>query len=126
MPGSFNQVILNMIVNAAHAISAAAPDATSAKGTITVTTRRVNDWVEIGITDTGCGIPASTIPRIFDQFFTTKPVGKGTGQGLTIAHDVVVTKHGGTITVESVPGVGTTFTLRLPMKGATAPSAEAA
>jgi PAS domain S-box-containing protein len=127
MPGAFNQVILNMIVNAAHAISAAAPpEATSAKGTITVTTRQVCDSVEIRIADTGCGIPANIIPRIFDPFFTTKPVGKGTGQGLAIAHDVVVTKHGGTIAVESEPGVGTTFTLRLPLKTATAASAETA
>jgi len=63
-------------------------------------------------------MPAKIISRIFDPFFTTKPVGKGTGQGLAIAHDVVVKKHGGTISVDSEPGVGTTFTLRLPLEAA--------
>jgi PAS domain S-box-containing protein len=116
MPGAFNQVILNMIVNAAHAIGAATAPETQAKGTITITTRRVDGWAEIRITDTGCGIPADVIPRIFDPFYTTKLLGKGTGQGLTIAHDVVVAKHGGTIAVDSKPGVGTTFILRLPLE----------
>jgi signal transduction histidine kinase len=125
MPGAFNQVILNLIVNAAHAIDAVAPAETPAKGTITITTRRVDAWAEIGITDTGCGMPADMIPRIFDPFFTTKPVGKGTGQGLAIAHDVVVTKHGGTIAVASKQGVGTTFTLRLPLEETRAVAADA-
>jgi signal transduction histidine kinase len=64
-------------------------------------------------------MPADTIPKIFDLFFTTKPVGTGTGQGLAIAHDVVVAKHGGTIDVESELGVGTTFIIRLPLEDAT-------
>jgi PAS domain S-box-containing protein len=119
MPGAFNQVILNILVNAAHAVSAAMGEGALAKGTITVVTRRIEDWVEIRISDTGCGMPAKIINRIFDPFFTTKPVGKGTGQGLAIAHDVVVKKHGGTISVDSEPGVGTTFTLRLPLEVAT-------
>lgn len=123
MPGAFNQVILNILVNAAHAVSAAAGNGASAKGTITIITRRAEDWVEILIKDTGCGMPAKIINRIFDPFFTTKPVGKGTGQGLAIAHDVVVKKHGGTIGVDSEPGVGTTFTLRLPL-AATSPDAQ--
>jgi signal transduction histidine kinase len=84
-------------------------------GTISVATRRIEDWAEIRIADTGCGIPAKILARIFDPFFTTKPLGKGTGQGLAIAHDVVVKKLGGTISVNSEPGVGTTFTLRLPL-----------
>jgi PAS domain S-box-containing protein len=123
MPGAFNQVILNILVNAAHAVSAALGEAAPTKGTITVVTRQIEDWVEIRIRDTGCGMPAKIIGRIFDPFFTTKPVGKGTGQGLAIAHDVVVKKHGGTISVDSEPGVGTTFTLRLPLEAA-APDAE--
>ena len=123
MPGAFNQVILNIIVNAAHAVSAALGDSPSAKGTITIVTRRRDGWAEILISDTGCGIPAKIINRIFDPFFTTKPVGKGTGQGLAIAHDVVVKKHGGTISVDSEPGVGTTFRLRLPLES-TSPSTQ--
>jgi PAS domain S-box-containing protein len=124
MPGAFNQVILNLLVNAAHAIAEAAATAqTPAKGAITISTRHVADSVEIQIKDTGCGIPANVLDRIFDPFFTTKPIGKGTGQGLAIAHDVVVKKHGGTIAAASELGVGTTFTLRLPLQPVHATSA---
>ena len=116
IPGAFNQVILNMIVNAAHAIGDGAPSSGRPKGLITVATRLAGDTVEIDIRDNGCGMAPKTIARIFDPFFTTKPVGKGTGQGLAIAHDVVVNKHGGTVSVDSTPGVGTTFTIRLPLQ----------
>ncbi len=115
MPGAFNQVILNILVNAAHAVGqvvAATPDA---KGVITVSTRTYPEWAEIRIQDSGGGIPENIRERIFDPFFTTKAVGKGTGQGLAIAHDVIVTKHQGTIAVEGAPGLGTTFVLRLPL-----------
>ena len=115
MPGAFNQVILNMLVNAAHAIGAVSAEAGREKGLITIATRRVGDWAEVRIQDTGCGMPEDIRHRIFDPFFTTKPVGKGTGQGLAIAHDVIVNKHQGAIAVESAPGVGTTFVLRLPL-----------
>jgi signal transduction histidine kinase len=117
MPGPFNQVILNMIVNAAQAIGEIATEAAPSKGLITVTTRLAGDWVEVDIADTGCGMTPDIAARVFDQFFTTKPVGKGTGQGLAIAHDIIVNKHGGTIAVNSEPGVGTTFTLRLALEG---------
>ncbi|MEO7207997.1 MAG: ATP-binding protein [Steroidobacteraceae bacterium] len=80
-----------------------------------ISTRRLENWAEIRIQDSGCGIPAGIRDWIFDPFFTTKAVGKGTGQGFTIAHDVVVKKHGGSIMVESNPGEGTTFILRLPL-----------
>jgi signal transduction histidine kinase len=126
MPGAFNQVILNLLVNAAHAVAAAQGEAATTKGTIAVATRRVEDWAEIRIQDSGCGIPAKEINKIFDPFFTTKPVGKGTGQGLAIAHDVIVKKHGGTISADSEPGVGTTFIVRLPLDRANPASAEAA
>jgi PAS domain S-box-containing protein len=119
MPGSFNQVILNMIINAAHAVGAGveggSPPAGGEKGTIAISTRRVGNWAEVRIRDTGCGIAEDIRDRIFDPFFTTKPVGRGTGQGLAIAHDVIVKKHGGAIAVESEPGRGTTFVLRLPL-----------
>jgi len=114
MPGMFNQVILNLIVNAAHAIADVAkarPD----KGTITVSTRQVERWAEVRVSDTGGGIPESIRDRIFDPFFTTKPVGKGTGQGLAIAHDAIINKHRGAISVESAVGEGTTFIVRLPL-----------
>ena len=113
--GDLNQVFLNMIVNAAHAIAGAVGDDSSDKGMITVSTRRDGDWVEIRIGDTGTGIPKETQSRIFDPFFTTKEMGKGTGQGLSIAHHVVVEKHGGTITFETEVGQGTTFIICLPL-----------
>jgi signal transduction histidine kinase len=112
--GEFNQVMLNMIVNAAHAI-ADAVKGTGGKGTITIGTSRVDDFVEVRITDTGMGIPESIRHKIFDPFFTTKEVGRGTGQGLSIARSVIVGKHGGTIAVDSEVGKGTTFLIRLPL-----------
>jgi signal transduction histidine kinase len=127
LPGEFNQVILNIIVNAAHAIDERGSSgvADGRKGTIRVSTRRCGDWAEIAIADDGGGIPPEIQDRIFDPFFTTKPVGKGTGQGLAIAHDVIVSKHGGTIAVRSELGKGTTFILRLPLKLANAAEAAA-
>jgi PAS domain S-box-containing protein len=111
--GEINQVILNLVINAAHAIKDALKE--GQKGSITVSTRRDEDWVEIRINDSGTGIPDAIRGRIFDPFFTTKPVGKGTGQGLAIAHSVITDKHGGTITFETQIGKGTTFIVRLPI-----------
>ncbi|HEY3857495.1 MAG TPA: ATP-binding protein [Verrucomicrobiae bacterium] len=112
LPGEFNQVILNIVVNAAHAISAKENGRT--KGTIGVKTRRHGDGVEIRISDTGTGIPEAVRDRVFDPFFTTKEVGKGTGQGLAIARSVVVDKHHGDVFFETEIGKGTTFVIRLP------------
>jgi signal transduction histidine kinase len=105
---------VNIVVNAAHAIADVARDR-GEKGTITVSTRAAGAWAEIRIADTGTGIPPEIRQKIFDPFFTTKGVGRGTGQGLAIAHSVVVDKHGGVIEVESEMGRGTTFLLRLPI-----------
>ena len=113
--GDINQVILNMVVNAAHAIADVVGDGSQGKGTITISTRKAGEWAEIRVSDTGAGIPKDIIGRVFDPFFTTKKVGKGTGQGLNIAHTVVVQKHQGTLSVESEVGKGTTFLIRLPM-----------
>ena len=113
LPGEFNQVILNIVVNACHAIADVVPK--GGKGKITVNTRRLQDWAEIRIRDTGGGIPEKIRNRIFDPFFTTKGVGKGTGQGLAIARSVVVDKHRGTLTFETGLGVGTAFIIRLPL-----------
>jgi PAS domain S-box-containing protein len=114
-PGEFNQVILNLVVNAAHAIGDVILAGGSEKGTIRVSTRRAGNAVEIRISDTGTGIPEAVRPRLFEPFFTTKEVGKGTGQGLAIARSVIVEKHGGTITFETEIGKGTTFIIRLPL-----------
>jgi two-component system, NtrC family, sensor kinase len=115
IPGDFNQVILNLIVNAAHAIDDRLRPNSPAKGEILISTKSVDSQVEIRVSDTGTGIPEAIRSQIFDPFFTTKEVGKGTGQGLAIAYAVVVTKHGGTIHCESEVGVGTTFVIRMPI-----------
>lgn len=158
LPGDLAQVLLNVVVNAAHAIAEArqagevmhgdeagasgvADGTPPPPGRITITTRMMpgsdpiddttrastgalagastgafggRGHVEIRIADTGTGIPEALRDRVFDPFFTTKAVGKGTGQGLAIAHDIVVKKHGGTIDFTSTPGRGTTFTITLP------------
>ena len=115
LPGDFNQVILNIIVNAAHAITDVVEAGSEGKGTITISSRRQGDSVEIRIADTGTGIPEEICAKIFDPFFTTKEVGKGTGQGLAISHSVIVEKHHGSISFETELGKGTTFIIRLPI-----------
>jgi len=115
--GEFNQVILNLIVNAAHAIADVVGAKPGEKGEIVVSTHRDGEWAEIRVRDTGTGIPEDAQSSIFNPFFTTKAVGKGTGQGLAIAHSVIVQKHGGSISFETETGVGTTFEIRLPIAG---------
>lgn len=120
--GEFNQVILNLIINAAHAIKQVVGDGSQRKGRITVVTRHQGDWAEVQIRDTGAGIPEAARPRIFEPFFTTKPVGEGTGQGLALAHNVVVRRHGGKIWFETEVGKGTTFFIQLPLAAVTTES----
>jgi two-component system NtrC family sensor kinase len=107
-PQQLNQVFLNLLVNAAHAIDK--------QGEITIKTWQDGDCVCVAVSDTGCGIPDEVRNRIFEPFFTTKEVGKGTGLGLSISYDIVK-KHNGTIEVTSTSGQGTTFTVRLPIRG---------
>lgn len=118
--GDLNQVVLNLLINAAHAIADVVKDSTR-KGLITVRTRQFDDWVEIAISDTGTGIPEPIRDKIFDPFFTTKEVGKGTGQGLALARAIIVEKHGGTLTFDTELGKGTTFYVRLPVAGTPEP-----
>jgi len=119
--GELNQVILNIVVNAAHAIEARGRDG---PGKIAVRTAVLDGQVQIAIEDNGCGIPAAVIEKIFDPFFTTKEIGKGTGQGLAIARAVIVDKHRGRLDVASVVGQGTTFTIVLPIAGIPEPAGE--
>lgn len=105
-PGELNQVFMNLLINAAHAI----PE----HGDITIRTRTTDTDIIVEISDTGSGIPPENIPKLFDPFFTTKEAGKGTGLGLSISHGIIQ-KHNGTIAVESEVGKGTTFTVRLPI-----------
>jgi two-component system, NtrC family, sensor kinase len=114
--GEINQVILNLVINAAHSI-ADVVRGTDNKGRITVRTRSDGDAVVLSIGDNGSGIPEAIRSRIFDPFFTTKEVGRGTGQGLAIARSVVIDKHGGEISFETEEGKGTTFFIRLPING---------
>ena len=102
-----NQVFMNLLVNAGHAIAE--------KGEITITTRQTPDGtVQVAISDTGCGIAAEHLPHLFEPFFTTKPIGKGTGLGLSITYGIIG-KHKGSIDVSSEVGKGTTFTVNLPV-----------
>ncbi|HEY6126276.1 MAG TPA: ATP-binding protein [Steroidobacteraceae bacterium] len=114
--GQINQVVLNLVVNAAHAIGDKIKG-TGGRGKIVVSTRTENDQVVISIADTGGGIPENIRPRIFDPFFTTKEVGRGTGQGLSVSRNVVVKGHGGELDFVTEPGKGTTFFVRLPVAG---------
>lgn len=113
---NISQVFLNLIVNAAHAVEDAVGE-TGKRGLIRVESRLEGDTALICFGDNGCGIPKSIQERIFDPFFTTKGIGRGSGQGLAIAHAVIVDKHGGSIDLESETGVGTVFRIRLPVKG---------
>ncbi len=106
LASQLNQVFMNLLVNASHAIKE--------RGTITIRTGCANDWVWIEVADTGSGIPPENLNRIFEPFFTTKPVGSGTGLGLSLSYGIV-TKHGGKIEVASELGKGTAFTIRLPV-----------
>jgi PAS domain S-box-containing protein len=114
--GEINQVFLNIIINAAQAIAEKQSGGDRRRGTIRVSSRRDGAWVEVCVADTGCGIPREARSRVFDPFYTTRAVGKGTGQGLSIAHGVVE-KHGGRITFDTELDTGTTFRVRLPIAG---------
>ena len=113
--GELNQVFLNLIVNAAHAIKDAGKDAETGEIAVRAAVEGADAVITVG--DNGCGVPAENLSKIYDPFFTTKEVGRGTGQGLAISHSIVVDKHGGEITVASEVGVGTQFTVRLPIAG---------
>ena len=113
--GELNQVFLNLIVNAAHAIKDAGKDVES--GEIMIRLSAEGDAAVIRVSDNGCGVPAENLSKLYDPFFTTKEVGRGTGQGLAISHSIVVDKHGGEISVSSEFGFGTEFTVRLPIAG---------
>jgi PAS domain S-box-containing protein len=112
--GELNQVLLNLIVNAVHAIE----DRGGGMGRITIATRAVSDGVECSVSDTGTGIASELREKVFDLFFTTKAPGRGTGQGLALVHSIVTQIHGGRIVFDSAPGQGTVFRFTLPVAGA--------
>ncbi len=111
--GEISQVVLNLVVNAAHAIEAAHPEG---KGRITISSALRDGLAEVRVSDTGTGIPEAIRESVFNPFFTTKEVGRGTGQGLAIAQDIVMGKHRGRLFFETEPGQGTTFVMQLPLR----------
>ena len=122
--GDINQVVLNLLVNAAHAIHDKLK--VHSKGQIQVRTHKHGNIAEISVTDNGSGISEEIRSRIFDPFFTTKEVGKGTGQGLSLAYALIVKKHSGKLRFESEIGKGTTFFVEIPIASAENGSAKAA
>jgi len=114
--GELNQVFLNLLVNAAHAIEDVVASSRD-RGTIRVRTSHGDDMVRLEFTDTGGGIPKDVQDRIFNPFFTTKEVGRGSGQGLAIARSIIEDKHGGILTFDTNGGLGTTFIIQLPVGG---------
>ena len=116
LPGELNQALLNIVVNAAHAIEKVVGCDSGRKGRIGISTHHIDNWAQIKIKDDGSGIPESIREHVFNPFFTTKEAGKGTGQGLAIAHSVIVDKHNGTLTLETQEGNGATFVIDLPLE----------
>ena len=114
--GELSQVFLNLIVNAADAVIDTVNGRRGQKGTIRITSRREGEFIEVRVSDSGIGIPQAVQPKVFDPFFTTKDIGCGSGQGLAIAHAIVVQKHHGNIDFETALGAGTTFIVRLPIE----------
>jgi len=112
--GEINQVVLNLLINAAHAIKE--KGTSDGLGTIKISTRHDHGDVVVSVSDSGTGIPENIREHVFDPFFTTKPVGQGTGQGLALARSIVVDKHHGSLTFETSVGTGTTFHLRIPVQ----------
>ncbi|NNF66587.1 MAG: PAS domain S-box protein [Gammaproteobacteria bacterium] len=114
-PRELNQVVLNLIINAAHAIADRIGD-TGERGKIRISTARAGNAIQMKLADTGSGIPEHVRDKIFEPFFTTKEVGRGSGQGLALAYSAVVEQHGGQLSFETEIGVGTTFTVELPLQ----------
>jgi len=124
-PGELRQVLLNLIVNATDAITDAIQPGSLQKGLIRIASRQDGEIAEIRVKDSGIGIPEAIRAKVFDPFFTTKEVGKGSGQGLALAYTTIVSRHAGSIEFESEVGVGTTFVVRLPIRGANSNVTEA-
>ncbi|NEQ36388.1 MAG: HAMP domain-containing histidine kinase [Okeania sp. SIO3I5] len=114
-PGQLNQVFMNILANAIDALESSKRE--NQPRQITIHTSRVDDqWVKIAIADNGCGISPSIQNQVFNPFFTTKPVGKGTGMGMAISYQVITEKHGGKLTFSSTVGTGTEFTIQIPIQ----------
>ncbi len=117
-PSDMNLIILNLLINAAHAVTDVFGSENPEKGTITISTKKLNGFVELAVSDNGSGIAAENLEKVFNPFFTTKEVGRGTGQGLALVHSAVVDRHSGSIDIETEVGKGTTFRITLPVSQA--------
>ena len=121
LPQDLGRVILNLLTNAFYAVNEKAlsavstPAATKYEPTVTVSTKKEGNKVLIIVTDNGNGIPQKVLDKIFQPFFTTKPTGQGTGLGLSLSYDIITKAHGGTLTVETEAGAGTSFIIHLPV-----------
>lgn len=124
-PGDINQALLNLILNAKDAIVEKRRQGSGEMGVIRISTALSGDWIELRVADNGTGIPESIRDRIFEPFFTSKEVGKGTGQGLAMVYATIVERHGGRVTFETETGVGTTFIVKLPVAANTVTEVEA-
>lgn len=122
VPSEFNQTVLNLLINAVHAIEDRKAEDPAHEGSIVITSRLKAGWAEVSVSDNGAGIKPEHAAHVFDPFFTTKPMERGTGQGLAIAHACIVGRLGGQLFFRSEPGLGSTFFIRLPF---TSPSQEA-
>jgi two-component system NtrC family sensor kinase len=124
VPSDLRRVLLNLLINALYAVQQRqlAGEAGYVP-TVRVRTRRVGQQVEVQVQDNGTGMPAEVQGKIFQPFFTTKPAGEGTGLGLSLCYDIITQSHGGALTVESQPGLGSTFTISLPVLVAAPPQA---
>jgi signal transduction histidine kinase len=119
VPQQLSRVFLNIVNNACYAVHKRKDKAgADYQPTLTLRTRRTSEWVEIRIRDNGTGMPKEVAAKIFDPFFTTKPAGVGTGLGLSISYDIIAQGHQGELSVESVAGEYTEFTIKLPVKAA--------
>ncbi|MEH2436851.1 MAG: ATP-binding protein [Nostoc sp.] len=120
--GQINQVFMNILVNALDALEELNAKRTYQEiqdnpSSITIRTSAIDSqWVKITITDNGSGIPESIQKQIFNPFFTTKPVGKGTGMGMAISYQIITEKHGGKLEFVSTPGKGTKFVVQIPIQ----------
>jgi two-component system, NtrC family, sensor kinase len=123
-PGDINQVLVNLVINACDAMAEKLGDSIET-GVLTIRTAVSGDAVVITVTDTGGGVPDEIAGRLFEPFFTTKEVGRGTGQGLALAYALITDRHHGSLTFTSELGVGTTFTVVLPIGAAPASSNDA-
>lgn len=115
IPQDIGRVIMNLLTNAFYAVNEKSKlQEENYKASVTISTKKRNEWIEISVADNGNGISEEIVEKIFQPFFTTKPTGQGTGLGLSLSYDIIKV-HGGRINVQSQSGEGSIFTISLPV-----------